>query len=261
MKVQVKYSKSIVSVDWNWPVEIGFLKELMETGTLTQSKNQYWLKRLAHVYKISRIRHKPNILVLNGTLKEISQSLSTLSFSIKSDLLVLFMEPGSDIPRYYNQTIKQLQNISYNSFFITITPKNDTLFLWLNQLIEELSHNHTIDKAIKRIGWSGKLAISKEMIQKSKVDKVLDKILDKIEKSISYEDYYLTNVITYRDMQELHQHSDIVYRSPFNSPEEIIEEVKKNKGAFQFDNESDGSTTIKKIAIRHSANDLIIMPC
>lgn len=254
MNVEVKYSESMVPVNWNWPVQIGFLNGLIEPNTLTEFKKNHWLDTLAHGYKMSRVRHTSNILVLYGTIEEVSLNLRTNSFAIKTDLLVLFIKPGADTSLDVEKAIEEFQNVYYNSFFATVVPKGRSYLFWLNELIYQLSHNLEMVEAIERIGGRGKLVVSRELIYDSRVTNVLDKMLDEIVTATEYENYKFNEVLTDQIRGKIDSQSKGSTKSVGNSPSDILEDVRMRKESFEFQNETDESSIIKDIAIKHSAN-------
>ena len=254
MSIKVKYYTSRVPVDWNWPVQIGFIKQLVDSEISLQAKDYYWLNRLAHLHLMSRFRKKTNILVLNGHLKEINNTLSKSDYMLKADLLVVFLEKGQNLPRYYNQAIKKLHNIQCNSFYVTVIPEDSTYLSWLNEVIFQLSHNNKLDEIINDIVWPGILVASREMVNESRLHKVFDKILDKINQCTKYKNYNFDKVISDLIRERVNDYSRIQNGKPKNISEDILKDIKQKKETFEYNHESEESALIKDIFINHSAN-------
>lgn len=267
MRLLKRIEKSNVELEWNWPLEIGSIKELIDEEELEIFNRKYWLNKLAHSFSISRVRNKCNILFLFGTFDAIKASLKKYEFNIKADFLVILLDSGSKMPRNYKQKVKKLQNLEYNSFYISVVPSDKEPFFWLDELIFNLSHNHSIDKAIELIFWSdGKLISTKEILDEGKVDVVFGKMIDDIAKSVNYTDYEFDDVFN----TDIRNHIDwfsgqTIERGdkdeiPDETPDEILNKTRSNKEKFTYDRESDESSLIKEISTRHSSNLSDMLP-
>lgn len=255
MNVKVYYEKSAVPIDWNWPVQVGFLRSLAAEELLAEFNKYRWLERLAHGYQISRVRPTANILILDGELDKIEQALRENPFPIHVDLLVIFLEAGTNLPSNFREIVAQLPQVSYNSFFFGIKRPGESLLYWLEGVIYYLSHNESIDKAIDQVDWEGRLVTSIELVKEGKVSRVLDKVLDKIDQSRRFRNYQFNKVLTRKIRDRIDEHS-YTTRGGIGGedPAEVIAEIKKKKESFAYNAESGEATTVKDITVNHSAN-------
>ena len=254
MDLKIKNIRSKVEVNWQWPTQIGFLKELVEDDILNKINSFYYLKSLSHTFIISRIRNEANILVLNGSFKDILKTASSLSFQVKTDLLVIFSNKHERIPHDQKKLSKIFRTIAFNSLLIVKKPDEHSIYYWLDWLVAELSHNNSIDEAIKNIGWSGLLALTPKLKRESKVDIVFDKLLIDIEKLKSLKNYDFDEVFSEKIQERIRDFSGLKGDIFDKRPKKILTDVRKKKKRFSYNREQEESSVIRDISVAHSAN-------
>ena len=152
--VYVRSDEPSVSVNWNWPIRIGFLanepsQKLRDDLELLCRQENYWLGALIEFVTLNKSNEFCNLLLMPSVLREAVADLLAASAPIRADC-VMVLGGYRETAQTATLLSLTLRSLARTAGLAVVQVKPENRVSWFAELIRELSHDENLDVALFR---------------------------------------------------------------------------------------------------------------